>query len=158
MNTKIQTGVKSKIDKVIEMEMKENYTEDAQGIQNDEVATITEEQMLDNLKNDVKAYTKSLEDAKKSKEDYIEQYEIDKKIWDIVSRPGALEKLSPIYAFEKDPEFVKLQEQKQAYKIRQDRAIGDGQLEQFDIQIKNTEEALERAKKKLEIFGGASNE
>ena len=143
----------------MEMEMnKENYLEDAQSVKDDELAVATEEQLLDNLKNDVKAYTKALEDAKKAKEDYIEQFEIDKKIWEIVSRPNALEKLNPVYAFEKDPEFVKLQEKKQAYKIRQDKAIGEGQLKQFDIQIENTEKALERAKEKLDKLGGASNE
>ena len=36
-----------------------------QGVQGDELAEITEEQMLGNLKNDVKAYEKSLENINK---------------------------------------------------------------------------------------------
>jgi len=134
------------------------YEQDALGIKNDEVATVTEEQLLVNLKNDVEAYTEALKKAKEDKENYAEQFELDKQIWKIVSAEGALEKLKPVYAFEKDPEFVKLQEKKQAYKIRQDKAMGEGTLKQFDESIKNTEKALNSAKEKLDTFGGASNE
>ena len=137
---------------------KEDYSEDAQGVTNDEQAVLTEEQMLENLKSDVDAYTKALENAIEDKKNYEDQFALDKRIWEIVSRKGALEKLTPVYAFEKDPEFVKLQEEKQAYKIRQDSAIGEGNVKQYDIQIENTEKALTRAKEKLEKFGGASNE
>jgi len=119
------------------------------------VEQLTAEQMKENLENDVRAYTKSLADAKESKSDYLEQLEVDKQMWDILDKPNSIRKLIPVFEYEKDPMWAELQQKKQWYKIRQDRAVAEGTVKQLDDQIKSIEEALESAQAKLDKFGGS---
>lgn len=118
----------------------------------DELAELSGEQLIENLKADVKAYEKSLEQAYKDKENYEKQFELDKQIYEILMKPGMLEMIRPTYKYQVDPEFQKLQEQKQAFKIRQDLAIGEGSIKQYDVQIETITKALESAKEKLARF------
>jgi len=123
-----------------------------QGVQNDEVAELTAEQMIENLKSDVSVYEKSLVKAEADKVNYEEQFAVDKQIYDIILQPGALKMLDPVYAYQANPEFQKLQEIKQKFKIKQDLAIGEGQLMQYDLQIAGIKDALQAAKEKLARF------
>ena len=116
----------------------------------EEAVKLTAEQMKLNLENDVKAYTKSLEDAIKAKEDYMEQLEIDEQMWQILEKPDSIRRLNPMFEYEKDPMWVELQQKKQYYKIRQDRAVAQGTVKQLDEQIKFIEEALASAQSKLD--------
>jgi len=115
---------------------------------------LTAEQLKENLENDVKAYTKALGEAHKSLDDYNEQLVIDNQMWDILDKPGSIKRLNPLFEYEKDPKWAELQQQKQYYKIRQDRAIAEGTVKQLEDQIKSIESALESAQKKLDKFGG----
>jgi len=129
------------------------------GVQGDDLAQITEEQMLGNLNNDVKAYTKALDTTEKDRENYLEQLEVDKKLWDILGKEGALVKLNPEHEYEKNPEYWKLQEQKFGFKLRMDKAMAEGRAKEFDVRIETTTKALQDAKDKLERFsGGEKNE
>jgi len=126
------------------MEQEENIQEVAE--------QLTAEQLVANLENDVKAYTKSLEDAEKSLEDYLRQYEYTKKMWDILSEKDAVRKLNPDYQYETKEEWWELMEIKQADKIRQDRAVSEGTIKQFEVQIEGIKEAIISSQAKLDKF------
>ena len=129
------------------------------GVQGDDLAQITEEQMLGNLQNDVKAYERSLETAEKDKFNYDEQLAVDKQLWAILEKPGALIKLKPEHEYEKDPEYWRLQELKFGYKLRMDKAMAEGRSEELNVRIKTTTKALQDAKDKLErLSSGEKNE
>ena len=125
-----------------------------QVVNNEELETLTEEQMLENLKADVTAYEKALEKAIADKANYQEQFDVDKEIHELTLKPGALKMINPTYAFQTDEKFLVLQEKKQAFRVRQDLAVAEGQLKQFDDQISNIQQALSNAKEKLAKFGG----
>jgi len=124
------------------------------GIEGDELSQVSEDQLLVNLQNDVEAYTKALETAKKEKDNYNEQLAIDHELWDILLAKNALRKLDPQHEYEKNDRYWELQEAKFGYKVRMDKAMAEGRSKEFDIRIGQTEEALERAKEKLERFSG----
>ena len=121
-----------------------------------EAEQLTAEQMVENLESDVRAYTKALEDAIKQKADYEEQLEIDKQLWDILDKPGSLERLNPMFGYEKDPMWSELQQKKQWYKNRQERAISEGSVKQFEDQITSIKEALQSSQNKLDKFSEVS--
>jgi len=128
---------------------------DAPVIGEDKASADISEALIENLKHDVVAYKKALEAALKDKENYIEQFEIDKAIWEILQKEGALKKISPTFVFEQDEKYVSLQEKKQYYKIRMDKQIGEARISQYDLQINDITEALARAEEKLSKFGGS---
>ncbi len=128
------------------------------GVTNDDLAEITQDQLLENLEADVDAYETALEQAESEKENYVEQLELDKRLWDKLSKPGALRKLEPSIEVEKDDEYWELQEAKYAFKIRMDKAMAEGQVEQYNIRIEKTKEALADAKEKLERFAGGEED
>ena len=140
------------------MEEKQEVYEDAAAVQGDEMAVLSDEQLLDNLKNDVKAYTKANQTAKDDLENYKAQLDIDRQIWDIIGAPGAFKRITPTFEFEKNENYWKLQEQKQAYKLRMDKAMAEGTLKQHEMHVSDTEDALKRAESKLERFGGKNDE
>jgi hypothetical protein len=117
---------------------------------------LSAEQALATLENDIVAYTNSLELAIKEKENYIVQLEIDKGMWTILEKEGSTARLNPSFKYETDPEWAVLQHKKQLYKIRQDRAMADGQVQQYEDAIENTKRALEESKEKLTRFGSNS--
>jgi ABC-type oligopeptide transport system ATPase subunit len=137
---------------------KENEVEEVAQVATDvveeEAVALTAEQMVANYENDVKAYTKALEDAVKQLKDYNEQLEIDSQMWDILDKPGSIRRLDPMFVYEKDPKWSELQQKKQYYKIRQDRAVAEGTVKQYEDQIVSITEALKSANEKLDKFGG----
>lgn len=140
---------------------KENieYKNDMPEITGDELAEVSEEQLIANLENDIKAYENALESAIKSKENYIAQLELDEKIWAILEAEGSFKRCAePNFEFEKNEEYWELQRQKNMFKIRESRAQAQGQVKQFDIQIESTEKALEDSKKKLADIKGEVEE
>jgi hypothetical protein len=132
--------------------IKEEY-KDAPAVK-DEIGTIVEEQLIENLKNDIAAYEKALESLQKEKANYEEQLEIDFKIQDIMLKPGNLRKVAPEREFEKDPEFWDLAEKKQAFAVRQDRAIARGQLDSFEKQLSDLQRKRDSAIEKYNKFSG----
>lgn len=120
----------------------------------EEAVKLSAEQAVANLENDVKAYTKSLELAEKDMENYLEQLEIDKQMWDILEKEGSVRRLNPMFAYEQDPNWDKLQHAKQLYKIRQDRAMAEGTIKQYEDQIESIKKAIESSKEKLARFKG----
>jgi hypothetical protein len=118
----------------------------------DELATLSGEQLIENLENDIKTYEKALEQAIRDKENYAEQFEVDKQILAIIEEEGSLEMLRPTYKYQADERFRKLQEKKQKYANRQNLATGEGQLKSMDAQITNITQALESAKERLARF------
>jgi hypothetical protein len=133
----------------MENEINQEQTEDA-------AVTLSAEQAVANLKNDVKAYTKSLEMAEADLANYIEQLDVDKQMWDILEKEGSVRRLNPMFEYENDPNWDKLQHKKQLFKLKQDRAMAEGTVKQFEDQIKNTQRAIEEAKEKLDRFNGDS--
>jgi hypothetical protein len=113
-----------------------------------EVATL--EQQKANREADVRAYERSLEQLHKNKENYITQLEVDKKIWEILEADDAMVYVGEAkFKFEQNPEYWRLQHEKNKFKIRESKAVADGTLKQMDDSIKQTEEALQRAKELL---------
>lgn len=119
----------------------------------DELAQASEEQLVDNLANDVRAYERALERAKKDKENYMIQLDVDEKIWAILEKEDSFTRIAePQFEFERNPEYWKLQREKNMFKIRENRAVAQSTIKQFDETIKATEEALEGSQKKLDKF------
>jgi hypothetical protein len=125
----------------------------------DELAQVSEEQLVANLASDVRAYERALERALKDKKNYQEQLDLDEKIWAILEKEDSFNRITePSFEFEKDPEYWKLQRLKNMYKIRESRAVAQSTLKQFDDTIAATEEALEGSKRKLEKFSDKKGE
>lgn len=116
----------------------------------DEIGTVMVEQLLEERENDVKAYTKALENAEKDLANYEEQLNVDREIWEILEKPGAVRMLNPNRAFEKDDRYWELMEKKQAFQLRSDRDRADGQIKYLEQQIKFAKEALAGSKQTLE--------
>jgi hypothetical protein len=114
--------------------------------------------MRENLVSDVEAYTKALENNKKDLEHYKEQYELQDKIWNNISKPGQLRKLEPVYQFQLDDEYWRLQELKQANDIKLERKQAEATIKQLESVVEGSIEALKNAKEKLERFGGDKEE
>lgn len=127
---------------------------DAPEITGDELSQVSQEQLVANLESDVRAYERALQQAHKDKENYKVQLELDEKIWAMLEADGSFKRISqPNFAFEDNPEYWELQRQKNMFKIRQERALANNRLLQFDEQIVQTEKALEDSKRKLTRFG-----
>jgi hypothetical protein len=124
------------------------------GVKDDEIATLTAEQQVENLKSDVEAYTKALANANKDYDNYKEELDIDYLIWDNITKPGALKKLEPTHEYHKDDEYWRLQELKQKLNIKKEKTQAEATLKQYKSVIENTEKALESSKEKLVRFGG----
>ena len=121
-------------------------------IQDDEIGQLTVEQMQENLKKDVEAYTKSLEDINKSLSRYKEQWEVDRKMWDIIKSDHV--KLEPEFGYEANEEYWKLRLQKLMWKIEEDTFVAEKRMKHYSTQIEETQKALDGAKEKLSKFGG----
>jgi len=122
------------------------------GVKEGTIAQVTKDEMIKNLRNDVTGYETALESSKKALVNYREQLEVDKQLWDITEKLGAMEPINPEYNYQKDPEFAQIAMKKQYFQNRQERAIADGQLKQFEDKVTNVTEALARAKEKLKKF------
>jgi len=129
----------------------EQYMQE-QGVTEGSVAKVTHEAMVENLRNDVESYTKALENAKADLENYAEQYNLDKELWDMLEAPGAINKIVPDRFYEQNPRYWEIAAKKQFYDNREKRAVGEGQLKQREDRVKHVTEALERAKEKLKKF------
>ena len=132
--------------------MTEEFEKDLQGIKDDELGKLTAEQMKGKLEQDVTTLEKYLEQVKKDKANYEEQFEVDNAIWELIEAPGMLRKIEPTFEFEKSDKYWELQEKKQYYRIRQDRAIGENQLKGYDYQVEELIKKLNAAKEKLKAF------
>jgi hypothetical protein len=124
------------------------------GVKEDSVGQVTHEQMIEELENDVKAYTKALENAKKDLKIYEDQFKLDEKIWEILEKPGSLVSLDPKYAYEKDPDFIKVREEKQKIQNKEDRALALGKIEGIKYSIEENKKNIQKAKDKLAKFKG----
>ncbi len=130
------------------MEEKQKQTED-------KIEKITAEQLKVNLESDVKAYTKSLEDAKKGLENYTRQLKYSQEMWDILSEKDSIRRIEPQFNYELNEKWWELMHQKQLDKIRQDKAVSEGTLAQLKQQVVDTENALKASKEKLEKFSSS---
>jgi hypothetical protein len=122
------------------------------GVTTGTVAQVTKQEMLRNLREDVKSYEKVTEDAKKTLENYKEQVAVDLRVYELMLEPGAMRKLNPERGYETKDEYWDLVYKKQEFKIREDRAIMEGQLKQLENDVKVREEALKNAAEKLRKF------
>lgn len=123
-----------------------------QGVTTGSVASVTKSEMLIELRNDVEAYKKALESAEKNYLNYKEQLDVDIAQWEILLKPGAIRKIVPERNYELDEKYWEASEKKQAFAIRQDRAIAEGQLKQLQNTVDNCKRALENATAKLKRF------
>jgi len=135
-----------------EIQKSEDYNQDV-GVE-DELGQLTKEQMIDNLNEDVKSYTKSLETANNNLKNFKDQWEVDKGVYDIMQKEGNYRKISPVMVYEEDPKYWELQAQKLAYKVRMDSHMAEATLKKYEVQIEDTQRALDSAKEKLELFKG----
>ena len=133
------------------METEEQINKEPQLV-DDEVGALTQEQLVSNLQNDVEAYTKALEDIKKSEVRYAEQWEVDKKLWDILAEEDNHRKLNPEYGYEANAEFWELKKQKLLWKIEEDTHVANRRIEGYKEQAHQTQEALAKAQAKLDKF------
>lgn len=124
------------------------------GEKDDVIGKVTEVEMLENLENDVDALTKAVENAQKDLDNFKPQLELDERLWNLLSQPGALRKKKSDFVFEDSDEYWDINEKRQAFKIRQDRALARSHLTQLENTVEDTTRALERAKEKLAKFQG----
>ena len=122
------------------------------GVKDDSLAETTKETMLANMSNDIKAYEKALDRAVKDKDNYEIQLVVDKKMWDILRQEDSIRRIEPMFVYEQNPEWTKLQHQKQLFKIRMDEATAEQAIAQYDDQIQNVTEALASAKERFAKF------
>lgn len=143
------------IDDVIEMEEdKGNKPEfmQPQGVTTGTVAQVTKEEMLRNLREDVKSYEKVTEDAKKTLAMYREQAAVDLRTFELMLEPNALRKINPERNYELKDEWWTLIEKKQRYDIREKQAIIEGTIKRLEHELSIKEEALKNATEKLRKF------
>lgn len=122
------------------------------GEKDDSIGKVTEEQMLKNLQNDVEAFTKAVKNAQDDLDNFLPQLELDKRMWDILEKEGNFRKIKPDYVFEEDEEYWKVQEEKQKFKIRQDKALAEGHLKQLEYILENSKKGLKKSEEKLAKF------
>ena len=118
-----------------------------------EEGKLTEEKMRESLENDLKAIDTRLEQLKKERKNYEDQFRLDCEIWDILQKPGNFKKVEPDYVFEQDEKYWELQARKQAFSIREDRAKGEGYLKGYDMQEKELKERRKSTEAKLKSLG-----
>ena len=97
---------------------KEQYMQGL-GVTNDKLAELTGKEMLDNLENDVKSYEKALENAEKDLENYKVQAEVDLKVFDLLEKPGAIDRVTPEFNYQNYPEYKELAYKKQLFKHKE---------------------------------------
>ena len=131
---------------------------DMPGVTDDEAAQVTEEKMRESMENDIAQIEKRIEQVKKEKANYKEQFEMDCELWDILQKPGNMTMLSPEFKFQEDPRYWELQEKKQGFTIRENKVIGEGKLKGYDMQQEELAERLVSAKEKLKLLGEKKDE
>ena len=101
------------------------------------------------LESEIDVFTQNLAGLAERKKDFLEQFELDKKIQDM-QQANFTKNKDNVWAFDLMPEYWELQKQKQAYSIRMNRHMGDAKLQEFDreyeaisAQYKSSKEALD---------------
>ena len=122
------------------------------GVKDDKIANVTKEEMLGELRHDVEAYEKAIDNAQKDVDNYKEQLELDIKHWDLLVKPGAIRKINPERVFEQDEAYWEIAEKKQNYAIREQRAMAEGKLKQLESVVEGAKEAKKLAEAKLARF------
>lgn len=102
---------------------------------------------LAELEKNIQTIKESIDGLEKQKVNFAKQFDIDKQLFDIMLSKFTRIQSNAVWEFERDPTYVKLQRQKQEYKVREDRYKGDSKLANYDDQIVMLKEELKAALK-----------
>jgi hypothetical protein len=121
------------------------------GVQ-DELGQEIEARGIENLENDVNIITKNLEQLHKEHTNYEDQWVIDKEVYELMSKPGALRKVEPAINVELEDRYWELKELQFGYKKREEFHKAEAYLANKERQIEIAEENLKGAVERLESF------
>ena len=117
----------------------------------DEIGKEMKETTIKNLYKEKETFEQLIEDGKKSLENYSEQWEVDKRIWEIrIENPKQIE---PTYEYHNHPEIWDLIKKKMEYGFRQEKVQAEGTMNRLKKQVEAGKEQLEAAIKKLKEMG-----
>jgi len=118
------------------------------GIQ-DELGMEALEQAKVQLNKEISTFTENVESLTKGKENYIKQWEVDKRLAEIQLEGDNLMPFEPKIPLEANKEYYELVKQKIAFKLRFDTHQAEEQLKAYDIQIATMQEQIDSSQKKL---------
>jgi hypothetical protein len=124
------------------MNIEKKYNKDAQNEDGLEI------DIFKSIENDIVAYTEMLDKHTKDLANYNEQLEVDKELWEILSKPGSIRVVNPTRVFEQNERYWELAEKKQAFKLREDKAMAESTIKGLNHAIEQTALALDTAKEK----------
>ena len=130
------------------MEEEQKLGDSAVGIVDDLGESIIEEQKKQ-LQTEIDLFEKNIADAKKAKENYEKQVEIEEKLRKIVDENYGLIEEKYQHKYQLIPEYWELQHEKFKYQLRQERFMDERTIAGFDQQIKEQSEQLKSATEKL---------
>jgi hypothetical protein len=118
------------------------------GIQ-DELGMEALNQMKESLEKELKIFTDNRDDLIKGKENYLAQWEVDKRIAELQMEGDNLKPIDPKTPLEANDEYFELFKKKLAFKHRFDVYKAEEELKKFDTQIQVMQEQIDSAEKKL---------
>jgi DNA repair ATPase RecN len=118
------------------------------GIQ-DELGKEALEQQKVALERELKVFTENKEGLIKGKENYLKQWEVDKRLLELQLEGDNIRPLEPKTKLETMDEYFELVKQMIAFKLRFDTFQAEQQIEGYDKQIEAMEEQIKSAEAEL---------
>ena len=133
--------------------------ETMKGIVKDEVKILDEngltiiEKQREALEGEIKTFEDNLRLVREGRQNFVDQWEIDKEIYEMRTAPGASAKIVPIFKYEENPRYWELVGKVVGYEFREQKYMAEAKIRQFDAQEKAILEQLESAQTKLKELG-----
>lgn len=122
-------------------------------VQDDLGQQIIDEQ-ISSLVREIKLFSKEKEDTQKSLDNYKTQWNVQKRLYEIMLDGDNIESVTPKIKYEKIPEFWELQKQMLGFKIRQDTHLNESKIKGYEQALKVHTEGLDSALSKYKDLTG----
>jgi len=99
------------------------------------------------LVKEIELFEDNLKKVDKTEERFVKQWERDNKLWLI--RLKGINKIIPIFEYEKDPEYWVLMQDVVNDQYTQDKFLSESKIKHFEIQRHDIQEELQSSIKKL---------
>ena len=104
---------------------------------------------IENLKKEVEMYEKNLPEREKGRERFIQMWERDKRMYELMLENDNHKKISPDWNYELSDEYWDIRKSQLQDKFEQDKHMSEAKIEEFDVSIEAIKEELESSKKQL---------
>lgn len=127
--------------------------EDNAGVTTDNIGAEILEAQKEQLHKEIELFEKNLEQLKKDKENFVTQWAVDNKLYEIILKDDNMKKINPEFGYELNPEYWELRHKQQEFRYRMDKHLAESKIRGYDVQMQAAEEQLVSANQKLNELG-----